>query len=881
MSKKLFLVDGSNHAFRVQFALPPMTAKDGFPTRALYGFTTLFAKVLREHQPDYVAVCFDKGSTFRHEMYPEYKGHRPDMPEDLRQQWPHFEELIEGFGAKYLTLPGYEADDVIGTLATRYADECDVFLLTGDKDFCQIVSDKIHILDLMKDREIGPDDVVDKMGVPADKVIDLLGLVGDSSDNIPGIPGVGPKKAQQFLAKYGDLEGVLANADDIGGKTGEKVKAHADNARLSYKLATIDINAPVPVTLDDLKMTGIDAEKLRPLFDQWEFGALARKLLGSSAKKVDVTGYRVIGSAGELDTYIASVRKTGRVAVGVHYAGDDARTSDLLGVSLCHQDATAVYVPWTKPGGALTVGAFRGPLSDLLSDPTIRKVCHDSKAITQSLATAGIAFAGVEHDLLLADYVVAAHERSHDMVQLAERLLTYTPSDYARQSSTDDALFADPVVFEQTRRFCAEPAHMSWLLGQKLVPHLKGGMKTLYNGIELPLVPVLTQMEAHGIRLDVDALAVIREDIVGQVELARASAFEAAGREFDIDGRKDLQKLLFEELELPTGKKLKGGFSTDASVLEKLSELHPLPAKIMEYRKLNKLVNTYLDALPTYLGEDGRIHTSFNQAVAATGRLSSGNPNLQNIPVRTAEGRRIRGAFIPDPGHKFLSADYSQIELRILAHFTGEGPLVDSFLAGDDIHARTASEVFGVERDAVTIELRSAAKAINFGLLYGMSAFRLGGDLGIPQKQAAQYIEDYFDRMPTVRAWLESTKELAKENGYVETLYGRRRLLPDIHSGRFNERAAAEREATNTPIQGTAADLIKLAMIKVDSVLRESGSKARLLLQVHDELLLSVPEDEIESVTKAVSEAMSGVAELAVPLAVNTAVGDNWQQAHG
>ncbi len=878
----MILVDGSNHAFRVQFALPPMTASDGFPTRALYGFTTLFAKILRVNRPDYVVVSFDKGKTFRHELFPDYKGHRPDMPEDLAQQWPYFQELVEAFGCPVLHVAGFEADDVLGTLAARFAGpDLDVYIVTGDKDFGQVVGQHVKVLDLMKNVEIGPAEVEAQWGVGPEKVIDALALCGDSSDNIPGIPGIGPKKAAQYLQKYGDVEGVIANAKAIGGKTGERIVEHAEDARLSRVLATIRLDVPLDVTLDDLAPKGMQDEKLRGLFDRWEFGAVARRLLGSAAQ-VDTSAYRAVLTADQIDALVGALRAAGRFAVGVEAHGADPSTADVLGLAFCWGEQDAAYLPLRRRAAdQLGPDEALARIAEVLADPAIGKTGHDLKAVGHLLSRKGVALAGVDGDVMLLDYCLAAHEKSHALDTLAQRFLGHTMSTYQQDVARTEGLFFDQIDLEDATRYAAETPHVAWLLERKLSEKLEAGPRSVYETIELPLVPLLSAMEDAGIRVDLDVLSAARDAVHRQTEGLAEACFVAAGREFNLNSRHELRDLLFEELGLPAGKKVKDGYSTDSSVLEKLVDVHPLPGLILEHRRLTKLLSTYLDALPAAVRPDGRIHTTFNQAVAATGRLSSNDPNLQNIPIRTEDGRRIRDAFVPDPGCVFLSADYSQIELRVLAHYCGEGPLVDSFTAGEDIHRRTASEVFGTAPDAVTSAQRSAAKAINFGLIYGMSAFRLGNDLQISQKEAQRYMDEYFGRMPQVRDWLEATKGIAQERGYAETLFGRRRVIPDIHSRQWNLKKAAEREAVNTVIQGTAADLIKLAMLAVGARLRDGGFRARMLLQVHDELLLEVPEDEIARVEPVVRAAMEGVYDLAVPLVVNTATGANWNAAHG
>jgi len=880
--RKMFLIDGSNHAFRVQYALPPMNASDGFPTRALYGFTTLFAKILRVHRPDYCAVAFDRGLTFRHEMYPDYKGHRPDMPEDLRQQWPHFDALVEGFGYPSLFVEGFEADDVMGTVARRFASpDLEVFLVTGDRDFAQLVDDNIHILDLMKNKEIGPAEVQAEFGVGPDRIVDLKGLAGDSSDNIPGIPGIGVKKASSYLNRFGTLEDVLDHADDVGGKTGLKIKENAEIARLSKVLATIRLDVPLDLTLEALAPKGLQHDALRELFDRWEFGKVAHRLLGEQ-QVVDTSIYRAAATVEELDALVAALRAAGRFAVEVELHGKDPRHADLLGISFCWGRKDAVYVPLReRRPDRVDPEEVLSRLKPLLEDPDLGKTGHRLKAVMHVLGRRGIVLRGIDGDTQLLDYCLAAHERSHALDNMAQRFLGFTMSPYQQQVPVNEGLFFDQIDLEDQARYGAETPHVSWILEARLLGRLDPGPRWVYERIEVPLVPVLAGMEEVGIRVDLDELKRARDAVALQVEETERRCYEAAGKEFNINSRHETRDVLFDDLGLPPSKKVKDGWSTDSSVLEKLVGLHTLPALILEYRRLQKLLSTYLDALPAYVEKDGRIHTRFNQAVAATGRLSSNDPNLQNIPIRTEDGRRTRDAFVPEEGWMFLSADYSQVELRVLAHFCEEPALVRSFASGEDIHRRTASEVFGIPADEVTFAQRNAAKAINFGLIYGMSAFRLGNELSIPHAEAQRYMDEYFGRMPQVKAWLDATRDQAHQDGHVQTLFGRRRVIPNIHSRQFNLRKAAEREAVNTVVQGTAADIIKLAMLRVDEMLRHEGYRARLLLQVHDELLLEVPPDEVDAVRAAVVDAMQRAAELKVPLVANSAVGSNWNEAHG
>ena len=854
--KRMFLIDGSNHAFRVHFALPPRHTSSGFPTRVLYGFTMLFAKILRTFKPDYVVVAFDKGKTFRSDLFPAYKGHRPEMPDDLRRQWPLLEQIVEGFGYNAITLPGYEADDVLGTLAKQHAGpDCEAYLVTSDKDFCQLVDDHTFVLDIQKNVTLDREGVVEKWGVPPEKVVDLLGLAGDTSDNIPGITKVGPKTAAKYLGQFETFEGVLEAAarGEIKGKTGQRVADEADIARLSRTLATIATDAPHGLTLADLEPRGLQVEALRELFDAWEFGSVARKLLPAT-QQVDMTTWQTLDDPEAIAALLASLTDQ---TPGVDATVDDA--GQVTGLALALEERT-VYMPMgTSADGAV--------LAYLASDAP--KIGHGLKRLHHVLMRSGHRLRGVAGDTRLLDYLLAPHLRRHAIEDMASRHLAHAVGVTAATSDTPEVAAA------------VERAAVARQLHLKLSPRLSEGQRAVYTELELPLTPVLAEMEARGIRLDAERIQDVSTDIGARLEALVARCHELAGRTFNVRSRHELRDVLFEDLALPPSKKVKDGWSTDSSVLEKLVGLHPLPATILEYRMFDKLRSTYLSKLPKYVAEDGRIHTSFNQAMAATGRLSSADPNLQNIPIRTREGRRIRGCFVPKPGHVFLSADYSQVELRVLAHVSEDEVLLEGFREGQDIHRRTAVEIFGADPEDVTVEQRSAAKAINFGLLYGMSAFRLARDLQIERKQAQAYMETYFARMPRVQDWIESTKAFCHEHGYVDTLYGRRRLISEIHASDVQTVAMGEREAVNTVIQGTAADLIKRAMLRVASALRAGAYKAELILQVHDELLLEVPEAEVDAVTRLVVENMVAAGDLSVPLVVNSAVGADWEQAHG
>jgi DNA polymerase-1 len=881
--KRMFLVDGSNHAFRAYFALPPMHAPDGTPTHALYGFTTLLSQIHGSFKPDYVAICFDKGKTFRNDLFPDYKGHRPEMPDDLRAQWPELPGLVEAFGFVSLIVPGFEADDVIGTLAKRFAGpELEVLLVTGDRDYYQLVDANIRVLDLMKDEEVGPEQVPELMGVPPDRMVDLRGLSGDKSDNIPGVPQVGDKTAAGWIEKYGDLEQVIANAAKIGGKRGQNLVEFADQARLSKTLATIVTDVPIPLTLDDLAPKGLQESALEERFERWNFGKVARRLL-RSGPQVDASVYRAITTVADLDALVAELEAAGRFGFDTETTSLDPLQAELVGLSFSTGPKHGVYVPvGHTEGEQLDRALVLERLGPLLERDDLGKIGSNLKYDLVVCRRAGVELRGISGDTLLLDYVLAAHERSHGLDALAERHLAHKMTTFHQVSDGERRPF-DEVPIDRATHYAAEDAQVALQVHDKLASNLDDGTRFIYERVELPLVAVLADMETRGIKLDTVHLSAIREGVAERVTAAERACHEALGRPFNVGSVKDLREILFEELGYESGKATKTGFSTDSSVLEKLvGQRDPdLPAAILEWRELTKLLSTYLDKLPTAVHpSDGRIHTSFNQAVAATGRLSSVNPNLQNIPIRMEEGRRIREAFVPEEGHLFLSCDYSQVELRILAHVSGSATLREAFASGDDIHRLTASRVFGVPLTEVSPALRNAAKAINYGLLYGMSAFRLARDLGVSRTEAQRYMDEYFAGMPEVAGWIDRTKESARRTGMVSTLFGRRRLVPLISSKRWNERAAAEREAVNTVIQGTAADVMKLAMLDVHRRLRAEGFAARMLLQVHDELLVEAPEPEIDAVKALVVDAMRGAADLEVPLEVNAATGRTWREAH-
>lgn len=888
MPKKLYLVDGSNQAFRAFFAIQnDMRSPDGFPTRALFGFTSMLKRMLEVDQPDYMCILFDKGKSFRNDIYPDYKGQRPDMPEDLREQWPHFIPLCQEWGVSAMAMEGFEADDIIGTLASHASADVQVTIVSNDKDFAQLVSDDVKLLRFGRGNEalLGPAEVVEKWGVKPDQIIELLALMGDASDNIPGVPGVGPKKAAQFVNKYGSAADVVAQAADIGGKTGERVAESAADVEMAHTLVTIKCDVPLDLSLEDLAVKTPDWAALETRFTSYRFRRLltmVQEQMGDEAapeSKIDRSQYRSVTTAEQLSELVAALRSAQRFAFDTETTGLDTLTADLVGMSFAWGDGQAVYVPVAHEEGGNCPGAVEA-LAPLLEDASLKKTGQNLKFDLKVLRRAGIRFAGIDGDTMLADYSVAADQRKHNLDALADRYLGHTMIAYKETTKDVGGLFAK-VKVEEATAYAAEDAHVVLLVEQAMAEELPK-VERVYRELELPLIEVLADMELEGIGVDVDALRVMSAELGTKIDALKIQIYEEAGQEFNINSPKQLAPILFEQRGLTPIKKTKTGPSTDAETLAQLRDFQgdALCALMLEYREYAKLKSTYVDPLPGTVAADGRIHTSFHQAVAATGRLSSNNPNLQNIPVRTEAGRRIRGCFKAKPGHRFLSIDYSQVELRILAHFCGEGPLVEAFRNGEDIHRRTAAEIFGVMAPLVTADQRRAAKAINFGIVYGMSAFRLARELRIPRGRAADYMKQYFARYPQVERFMESAKASAHEKGYAETLWGRRRILHGLKASNRNEREASERVAINTPVQGTAADIIKAAMIRVHAMLKERFPASRLLLQVHDELVLEVPDADLDAVRVAVEHEMTNVVNLSVPLVVDSGDGETWDAAH-
>ncbi|TMA85171.1 MAG: DNA polymerase I [Deltaproteobacteria bacterium] len=891
----LWLVDGSHTIFRAYHALPHLSTRQGVPTNAVYGFTTMLLRAIREGNPTHLAVAFDEeAKAKRSEVYSAYKATRGAPPEDLTPQFPLVRRVLEALRVPAIGFPGYEADDVIATLARRArAQGWEVVIVSGDKDLMQLVVDGIRCYDSMYEKWYGPAEVEEKWGVPPQQVADLLALTGDKIDNIPGVPGVGEKTAAGLLKEYGTLENVLANAAGVKKpKLRENLLASLDAVRRARQLISLYEELPLPVQLEDLERKPVDEPQARKLFTELEFVRLVNDL--PRPPPTPPSGARSMATTLEhVQRLVDKARAANRFALLTLTSEDEPLRDDLLGLAVSLPDES-VYVPLGHRAGVS--GALFAPaelnavkaialLKPLLEDPNIIKDGHDLKRDVDAWRRAGVSFRGLGIDSRLASYLIDPTGRDHSLVQTArERISCELPllkelcerTGKGRKATplaevpVDETSAAACALVEGARRLCEA-------LGEDLRADQE--LLGLYADIEKPLIEVLADLELTGIRIDVPRLQKLSDELGRQIDALLHEIYQLAGGEFLPGSTQQLAEVLYKKLNLPVLKRGKTGPSTDQEVLEELAQQHPLPAKVLEHRQLTKLKNTYLDALPAVIGRDGRLHTTFDQAVAATGRLSSVNPNLQNIPIRTAIGAKIREAFIPEPGWKLLSADYSQIELRVLAHVSGDPMLRASFESGEDLHARTAGETFGVPPSDVTRRQRDIAKMINYGIAYGLSAFGLAHRLGLEKSEAGDIIERYFARYAKVKQWLDDTIAQARSTGVVKTMFGRRRYLPDINSRNPAARSAAERTAVNTPIQGTAADLVKRAMLKVDAALR-GKHQARMLLQVHDELVLEAPPAEVAEVGRIVKEQMSAAADLAVPLVVELGSGDTWATAH-
>ncbi len=895
----LILVDGSSYLFRAYHALPPLTNSHGEPTGAIVGVVNMLRKLINDYQPKYMAVVFDApGKTFRDDLYDQYKANRPATPEDLKAQIERLHDIVRAMGLPLLVIDNVEADDVIGTLTRQAAEQGMTTLVsTGDKDMAQLVNKHVSLIDTMSNRYLDEAGVKEKFGVQPEQIIDYLALMGDASDNIPGVPKCGPKTAAKWLAEYGSVENLTEKAEQIKGKVGENLRAFLPQLPLSKQLTTIKTDVALDVSPEQLQPQAPDVEKLTELYQRIESNRLLATLENSGSDSVQEKAetveqdYTLVLDKEEFEQHLQVLQQSELFAFDTETTSLDYMQAELVGLSFSVEAGKAAYVPVAHryPGapGQLDRDWVLKKIQPLLEDPNQHKVGQNMKYDMSVLANYGIQMQGIHFDTMLESYVLDSTATRHDMDSLAKKYLgveTVSFTDIAGKGAKQ--LTFDQIELDQAGPYAAEDADITLRLHQALWPQLENieRLCRVYTDIEMPLVPVLSRMERTGVGIDAGLLQVQSQELSNKLHELEQRAYDIAGHSFNLSSPKQIGHIFFEELGMEVVKKTpKGAPSTSEEVLQILAEKgEELPAVILQHRGLAKLKNTYVDKLPEMRNPDtGRVHTSYHQAVAATGRLSSSDPNLQNIPVRTEEGRRIRKAFVAEPGYLMLAADYSQIELRIMAHLSGDEGLLKAFSQGLDIHRATAAEVFGVASpEAVSDDQRRSAKAINFGLIYGMSAFGLAKQLGIGRQEAQEYVDLYFQRYPGVKAFMERTREQAHEDGFVETLFGRRLYLPEINARNGMRRAAAERTAINAPMQGTAADIIKRAMISMDTWLRHEQPSVRMVMQVHDELVFELPQQQLEPIRGQIKTIMESAAELAVPLVVDVGVGDNWEEAH-
>ena len=892
------LVDGSSYLFRAYHAMPPgFTNSKGEPTGTIYGVTNMLRRLLADYQPEHVAVVFDaKGKTFRNDMYKAYKANRPPMPDDLREQIEPVHDVVKAMGFPLICVSGVEADDVIGTLAKQATEKgIETVISTGDKDMAQLVSEHVSLVNTMTDVESDIDGVNEKFGVPPERMIDYLALVGDTADNVPGVPKVGPKTAVKWLSEFDNVENIIAHADEFKGKVGEYLRENIEQLVLSKELVTIKCDVELDETPESLKFKGPDQETLKELFSRFEFKTWLAETLasgdGSSPVKTKAveSNYQTVLTEKELKAWIKKLKKADYFAFDTETTSLNYMQAEIVGISFSVKAGEAAYVPVAHnyPGAPeqLSREFVLEQFKPLLEDESKIKVGQNLKYDMNVLANYDIHLKGVGFDSMLESYVLDSTSSRHDMDTLALKHLAHSTIHYEDVAGKGaKQITFDQVALEEAAPYAAEDADITLRLHESLWQQLNQvpSLVTVFKEMEIPLVPVLSGMERRGVLLDTKMLKQQSTELAKRVIELEKEVHDLAGEPFNLGSPKQLQVILFEKMNLPVVSKTpKGQPSTAESVLQELAHDYPLPKLILEYRSLSKLKSTYTDKLPEMVdSKTGRVHTSYHQAVAATGRLSSSDPNLQNIPIRTEEGRRIRQAFIAPQGYKMVAADYSQVELRIMAHLSSDQGLVTAFKQGVDVHRATAAEVFGVKTEDVSNDQRRSAKAINFGLIYGMSAFGLAKQLDIGRVEAQQYVNLYFERYPGVKAYMDATKEQAREQGYVETVFGRRLYLPEINARNGMRRQYAERTAINAPMQGTAADIIKRAMIDLDRVLQETKLDVRMIMQVHDELVFEIKEDQLETAIEIIKNSMVGAADLSVPLVVDVGIGSNWDEAH-
>ena len=887
----IILVDGSSYLYRAYHALPPLMTSNNQPTGAIKGVISMIKRILIDHPESPLAVVFDaKGKTFRHDMYSEYKANRPPMPEDLVLQIEPIHRIISLMGIKLIMVSGVEADDVIGTLAEQARQKkLNTVISTGDKDMTQLVCESVSVVNTMSGELLDESGVIKKFGVDPDHITDYLALIGDKSDNVPGVDKVGPKTAVKWLQEYSDIEGVINNAESIGGKVGENLRSSIETLKLAHELVKIKIDVPLDLGIEDLQVQEPSSEELSELYKELEFNTWLQE---SPQKKIIPpsidSSYECISTQDDLKKLIKKASKAKTIAIDTETTGLDYMDADLVGISISYEPGQAAYIPISHEDDSspqLEMDYVLQELRPLLEDSNEKIIGQNIKFDKNILARYGINISSIKNDTMMMSYVLDASATRHNLDALSSYYLNYKTSTFEDVAGKGvKQVTFDKVPIAEATHYAAEDADITLRLYEELVTKLEAveSLKVLNQEIEIPLIEVLSEMEQNGAILNSKILNAQSKDLENRIKKLEKSAYNLAGEEFNLGSTKQLREIFFDKLGYRVIKKTPGGQpSTDEKVLAELAEEYELPKVLLEHRTLSKLKSTYTDKLPGQISNStGKVHTSFHQAVTTTGRLSSSDPNLQNIPIRTEDGRRIRQAFEPSEGHRFISADYSQIELRVMAHMSKDEGLLKAFQEGEDVHSKTASEVFNVDIEEVTTDLRRNAKAINFGLIYGISAFGLGKQLGITRNLAAEYMAMYFEKYPGVKEYMESTKKLAGENGYIETLFGRRLYLRDINASNAMRRQASERAAINAPVQGTAADIMKIAMIKMHKLIKETNIDAKLILQVHDELILDTPAKEIDQVIELVTESMMGAANLDVPLEIDIGIGDNWDQAH-
>ena len=894
----LYLIDGSSYIFRAYYAIRHLSNSKGIPTNAVYGFTAMLFKFLKDYEPTHLGIVFDsKGKTFRDDIYPLYKANRSAPPEDLAQQFSVIFEMVDAFNIPQVQLEGFEADDLMGTISKNVEKEnANVVLVTGDKDFCQLVSDKVTLLDTMKNKITGIPEVKEKYGVAPERVIDVFALAGDAVDNIPGVKGIGEKTAVSLISKFGSLDELFNNLDDVSKRQKVLIEEKKEDAVLSKELVTIKTDVDIETGLDKFKYNGFDDDKLRQIFQELEFKNLLRELGDEDSSDngnadestVSYDKYQLVLSEDHLDRVISKIKETGELSIDLETTSPNPMLANIVGVALCPAPHESYYVPVAHR--ALTDSSTKqlglslvlDKLKPIVESQEIAKIGQNLKYEIVVLEKYGLKLNGISFDTMIAAHMIDSSRNSYSLDELCRLYLGHQMISYKDVTGTGKSkINFDEVELEVARDYASEDADVAMLLSRILAPKLDEiNLMDVFRDIELKFIKVLAKVEMNGVHIDSDKLKELSKEFESLLKQIEKDIFSEVGYEFNLNSPLQLREVLFETLDLPQKKQTKKGEpSTDVEVLTDLSKFHLVPEKVLEHRTLSKLKSTYLDSLPKLINPDtGRIHTSFNPVGSSTGRLSSSDPNLQNIPIKSAQGRRIREAFIPEEGYTLLSADYSQIELRLLAHFSKDDNLIEAFLNDSDIHNRTAAEIFGVTEDLVTPDMRRLSKNINFGIIYGISAFGLAKQLGTSIAISKSYIDEYFKRYGKVKEYIEKSIMDAQTKGYAETILGRRRPIPELQSNNRGLRGFGERTAMNTPIQGSAADIINIAMIRIND--KMVGYKSSLILQVHDELLFEVKKDELEKLSKMVKEEMEGAWKLIVPIKVDMGSGDNWAEAH-